>query len=89
MVSLSNITNSDYTNYVVFIQNMDLFVSTSPLFGDSYVLPTALCAAVRPPNALNHAYDFLRLVRNRAVVSLLDVAEMTYTVIFLVIYLIT
>ena len=87
MVSLSNITNSDYTNYVVFIQNMDLFVSTSPLFGDSYVLPTALCAAVRPPNALNHAYDFL--VRNRAVVSLLDVAEMTYTVIFLVIYLIT
>jgi hypothetical protein len=68
---------------------MDLFVSTSPLFGDSYVLPTALCAAVRPPNALNHAYDFLRLVRNRAVVSLLDVAEMTYTVIFLVIYLIT
>ena len=61
---------------------MDLFVSTRPLFGDSYVLHTTLCAAVHPPNALNHAYDFLRLVRDRAVASLLDIAEMTYTFIF-------
>lgn len=75
-LALYRITNSDYTNYGMLIQNIDQFVSTTLIFEDSYMLYTTICVALPPPNSPKHVYDFIQLVINfRQNFTRLDIAS--------------